>query len=408
MSTINTNEDDWQLLIQKAHDIIATDNTKSDHSDIEYLVHSFMTQNITKPYSMIIPWDVTLTIQSYLGPIHAIVADKMEPKMQQILNNSSLNATQWHLLEAKSSFTLVLLMNKKDELVEYSNEVKEDITALWDAEKLIQTELEEQQAELAIAKEKLSPISRKQILAIKALHEPPPLLNMVLNAVAELMALTSSTIYFDAESAIIQTNVHNVNYLFCGYVRLMSGLLKVDIPKTIINDIIEWTDPSSIVLQPVYCVKPVATNRYKCSWKSIQKMLRKFMLIRMMLRFDPSLIKENTRKRIEDVYLSKKEFNADKANKVSKVAGPMVLWVKAHVRFAALVNTVGSVERQVEALNRKQEKLKQMQINVERLKEKVTKEKHDYDQYVLFDELSKVAEEPENVFDSDDSTPFEF
>merc|ERR1719320_2235019 len=86
------------------------------------------------------------------------------------------------------------------------------------------------------------------------------------------------------------------------------------------------------------------------SWKEVQKMLGDKNFIPMILKFDTNKVSEKVRKKINRRYISNEEFTFERANKASKVAGPLVMWVKAQVKFAHLLDSVEPMTREIREL----------------------------------------------------------
>ena len=52
-------------------------------------------------------------------------------------------------------------------------------------------------------------------------------------------------------------------------------------------------------------------------------------------------------------YISNEEFTFERVNKASKVAGPLVLWVKAQTKFADLLDSVEPMTCKIKVIKKK-------------------------------------------------------
>ena len=85
-------------------------------------------------------------------------------------------------------------------------------------------------------------------------------------------------------------------------------------------------------------------------WKGMQKWTGRSDFIPSVLKFDTNKVKEKTRKKVEKKYLRLEDFNYERVNKASKVAGPLVLWVKAQVKFSYLLDSVEPWVKEIKVL----------------------------------------------------------
>merc|ERR1711971_399989 len=96
------------------------------------------------------------------------------------------------------------------------------------------------------------------------------------------------------------------------------------------------------------------------NWRDIQKAMAKSTFIKEMLQFDTMRLKKKTREEVAK-YLKREDFNEDRANKASKVAGPLVRWVKSQVRYSELLDIVRPMQKEIRVLKKRLEK-KQKQL----------------------------------------------
>ena len=73
-------------------------------------------------------------------------------------------------------------------------------------------------------------------------------------------------------------------------------------------------------------------------WKRMKKLMARQDFIQVILKFDTDKITKRHRKKILKYYFSNEDFTFERANKASKVAGSLLLWVKAHVHMSCFLN----------------------------------------------------------------------
>ena len=106
-------------------------------------------------------------------------------------------------------------------------------------------------------------------------------------------------------------------------------------------------------------------NKVK-DWKRMRKVMASRLFIPSILKLDTSEIEEKTRKMIVKEFMSNEDFTFERVNKKSKVAGPLVLWVKAQLKFAELLDYLEPMIKEVREL---EAKLEEKEERVEQLKE---------------------------------------
>merc|ERR1711997_452473 len=124
--------------------------------------------------------------------------------------------------------------------------------------------------------------------------------------------------------------------------------------------------------------------------------MAKSTFIKEMLQFDTMRLKRRTREEVKK-YIEREDFNEHRANKASKVAGPLVKWVKSQVRYSELLDIVRPMQKEIRVLKRRLEK-KQKQLTgvvhlVAGLEEKIEQARRDIKEMV--DNMIKMQDECE-------------
>eukprot|EP01084_Bolivina_argentea_P022715 42232_1 len=102
-----------------------------------------------------------------------------------------------------------------------------------------------------------------------------------------------------------------------------------NINKKQLAEIRAFRNPPKMVNFTMRAVATLMGKKIK-TWKDVQQMLASnhdFMV--SILRFDTNMITQKIRKKLNKDFLSNEEFTFERVNKASKVAGPLVMWVKS-------------------------------------------------------------------------------
>merc|ERR1711971_1311015 len=116
------------------------------------------------------------------------------------------------------------------------------------------------------------------------------------------------------------------------------------------------------------------------SWRDIQKVMGHSSFIPSMLQFDTMKLKKRQREQCKK-YTVHEDFTEERANKASKVAGPLVKWVKSQVKCSELLDIVRPMQKEIKVLRKKlNKKQKQQKVCIELVNEleiKISKAKRD-------------------------------
>merc|ERR1712176_1122400 len=104
-----------------------------------------------------------------------------------------------------------------------------------------------------------------------------------------------------------------------------------------------------------------------------------------MLQFETIKLKKKMREECVK-YTVHEDFNEERANRASKVAGPLVKWVKSQVKYSELLDIVRPMQKEIKVLKKKlNKKQKQQKVCIELVNEleiKISKARTDINQMV--------------------------
>ncbi|GAA5826137.1 hypothetical protein JCM11251_007177 [Rhodosporidiobolus azoricus] len=87
------------------------------------------------------------------------------------------------------------------------------------------------------------------------------------------------------------------------------------------------------------------------SWKTVQGVLRGESFISNIVNFDTSrMMTRQLRDKMRNDYLSRPSFNYETVNRASKACGPLCKWVIAQVNYSDILDKVGPLRNEVQAL----------------------------------------------------------
>jgi len=139
------------------------------------------------------------------------------------------------------------------------------------------------------------------------------------------------------------------------------------------------------------------------SWRDIQKVMGDRKFIASMLQFDTLKLKRKTREECVK-YTRHDDFNEERANKASKVAGPLVKWVKSQIKYSELLDIVRPMQKEIKVLRKRlDKKQKQLKVIVELVNEleaKIGRARRDINDMV--DNMIKMQDEYDLQPEDDD------
>lgn len=132
------------------------------------------------------------------------------------------------------------------------------------------------------------------------------------------------------------------------------------------------------------------------SWRDVQLIVRKDDFIASIVSYDnDSQLTPEMRKYMEDVYLSRPDYNYETINRASKACGPLLQWVIAQLKYSTILEQIGPLREEVQGLelSAKNSKAHLIAIDemIEELEESIEKYKNDYSE--LIREAEKVKTE---------------
>eukprot|EP01084_Bolivina_argentea_P082948 150172_1 len=156
------------------------------------------------------------------------------------------------------------------------------------------------------------------------------------------------------------------------------------INKKQLNEIRVLKKPPFVLELVMSAVVTMLGNDIKC-WKDVQKCLSDTHFVQNIMEFNTNSLKKKTREKVKK-YSNETDFNEERANKASRVAGPLVKWVKSQLKYSELLDIVRPMQREIKQLKKKldkKQKLAKKCINtVQELELNISKCRTDIDQMV--------------------------
>lgn len=128
------------------------------------------------------------------------------------------------------------------------------------------------------------------------------------------------------------------------------------------------------------------------SWKDVQLVVRKDDFITNIVSYDNSQLTPEVRQHMEQVYLSRSDYNVESANRASKACGPLLQWVQAQMQYSLVLERIGPLRQEVHLLEAQTNKTRAQLIAIDEmikeLEESIEKYKDGY---------SSLIREAENI-----------
>jgi len=199
----------------------------------------------------------------------------------------------------------------------------------------------------------------------------------------------------NAETAQVEAKLNEAKPLVEAAKKLVSGISKAQL-----NELKSMKKPPAVVELVMSACCQILGNKVK-TWRDIQKVIANPKFVSLVLNFDTMKLKKKTRKSCEE-YTTHKDFNEERANVASKVAGPLVKWIESQLQYAKILDVVRPLMKHIKELKRKLAKQeKQLAVAVDRvnaLAEQIAKAKQDInemvDDMIATQDKYQVEEEP--------------
>merc|ERR1719427_2521204 len=121
-------------------------------------------------------------------------------------------------------------------------------------------------------------------------------------------------------------------------------------------------------------------------WKSIRGVTMKENFIPSIVNFNTDDISDETRKLMQDRYLSNPDYNFEKVNRASLACGPMVKWCIAQLEYAEMLNRVDPLRQELKSLEDaaviKKNEAEKMTALISQLEASITRYKDEYAQLI--------------------------
>jgi dynein heavy chain 1 len=106
------------------------------------------------------------------------------------------------------------------------------------------------------------------------------------------------------------------------------------------------------------------------SWKAVQSVLRKDDFINNIVGYDTDrMMTKSMRSKILQEYMAQDSFNFETVNRASKACGPLVAWIIAQVNYSDILDKIGPLREEVNALEKKANSTK---LKVSEMRDKIT------------------------------------
>merc|ERR1712113_1173422 len=311
-------------------------------------------------------YGVHLSVSQTIVQFHQMVEKVMEYLANQMVRSTYV--TPRHYLDLIHHF-VALFDEKRQQLEDQQKHLNTGLKALAETEEEVarrQVELDAQSKELTEQQKNAKETLEQMMVAEKdASTKRTEAIRVSGEVEIEMKQINERTSAVEAELAeakpaleAAQKAVSNIN-------------------KKQLNEIKALKKPPKMVDMTLNCVLTlmgIKTN----NWKDVQKILGGKDFIPQILKFDTNKVKEKTRKTIQKKYLENEDFTFERVNKASRVAGPLVLWVKSQVKFAHLLDSVEPMTKEIKELK---DKLVVKQKQAQKLNETVTELESQIEEY---------------------------
>ncbi|GEQ70602.1 hypothetical protein JCM33374_g4280 [Metschnikowia sp. JCM 33374] len=136
------------------------------------------------------------------------------------------------------------------------------------------------------------------------------------------------------------------------------------------------------------------------TWRDVQLVVRQDDFIAKIVTFDnEKQLSPELRTYMEEVYLSRPDYNYETIHRASKACGPLLQWVIAQIKYSEILVKIGPLKEQVAALemyaNRSKAKLTAIGEMIIDLEQSIEKYKNDYSEVIR--EAEKIKTEMSDI-----------
>lgn len=123
------------------------------------------------------------------------------------------------------------------------------------------------------------------------------------------------------------------------------------------------------------------------SWRDVQLIVRRDDFIPNIVNFDcEQQLTSDLREYMENEYLKRPDYNFETVNRASKACGPLVQWVIAQLCYSKILQDIGPMRSEVQALEHRTKKARAQLIAIEQmiieLEESIENYKEDYSELI--------------------------
>lgn len=170
-----------------------------------------------------------------------------------------------------------------------------------------------------------------------------------------------------------------------------------NIKKQHLSEIRSMTNPPAAVKMTMESVC-ILTGYEVSSWRDVQLAIRREDFIPNIVNYNnEENLTNEIKKHMEEVYLSRPDYNFEIVNRASKACGPLLQWVKAQLSYSSALNKVGPLKEEVNILEHGAKKaraqLMALEAMVRELQESIESYKNSYSSLIRETESIKMEME---------------
>uniref|UniRef100_A0A1I8II96 Dynein heavy chain, cytoplasmic n=1 Tax=Macrostomum lignano TaxID=282301 RepID=A0A1I8II96_9PLAT len=266
---------------------------------------------------------------------------------------------------------------KKGEMLQKSLAEKE----IFIAEKTKEVTAELSQVEPAVseAKQAVNAVTRQQLVEVRSLPNPPPLVKLALESVCTMLGEPTQD-WKSIRTILMRDNF--ISQLLNYQTEDLSGSIPVEgIKRKDIQEIKAMKNPPTAVKMAVESICLLLGEK-SSDWKQIQGVIVKDTFVPSIVNYKTLEMPDSIRETMKKKYLSNPDYNFEKVNRASIACGPMVKWAIAQISYAEMLQKVEPLRAELKALeveagsNRRN--AEECQAEISRLEKSIAKYKEEY------------------------------
>jgi len=160
----------------------------------------------------------------------------------------------------------------------------------------------------------------------------------------------------NVETAEVESKLAEAKPMVEAAKKLVSG-----ITKSQLNELKSMKAPPAVVVLVMSACCVILGNKVN-GWRDTQRVIANPKFVSLVLEFDTMNLTKTLRERSEK-YTKEKDFNEERANVASKVAGPLVKWIESQLEYSRLLDIVRPLMKHIKKLKKELAK-KQKELSV--------------------------------------------